>query len=120
MAGKRKRKLAPRDPAEVAQDRFRVLRSKASIQPGHWVTGVAPGECPTCNWPDSVPAPAFRSDVDLEMRAVELGAPAAAFVRGWRAAEAASGVAPVLHPALLEREEEDLDGFNVHPNDDED
>lgn len=116
MAGRKKKSKVVRPEGEAAGDPVRVLRVPASIERGHWATGVAPGCCPTCALPDSPLVRLDLSDRQLADRAARFGAPPVPFAAGWRAAEAAAGVVLTLHPELLEREDEDLDGFNVHPD----
>lgn len=94
-----------------------MLRSRFAIAAGHWASGSKPGECETCAWPESKPSVTELSPVELDALSARLGADPEPFARGWRAAEAVSAKPVELHPALLEREEEDLDGFTPHPDD---
>lgn len=109
---KSKKKGPPRDPAEVAQDRHRVLRRAGDIERAHWMSGCAPGECPTCNVPAADPDRPAAGGEHYAALAAQYGGSPEAFLAGWQQASrnaAAAAVQVEAHPALLEREDDGLD-----------
>lgn len=105
MTSKPKRKKS-RPSEEITQDRFAVLRQRDQIEPNHWVSGVAPHGCPTCNT-TAAPIEGHATDDVWRDRAAKLGVGAEAVIRGVRAAEAGRLV-EVAHPDMLAPESEDL------------